>query len=108
MTPQISYTLNLIFRYEHQSAVNEYNPWLRYKIDGEDETKVLIIYPCTHMREDGWFIVPLYHFTSQHKTADLQFQFKERANDLLVAGIEFQPSEEKVSTLLSMVMLFIK
>lgn len=89
---------------------------MRYKIDGEDETKVFIIYP-TDMRQDGWFIVPLYHFTSQHITADLQFEFEYRDADLLVAGIEFQPSEDKVRMdgsllhyicLLSMVMLFIK
>ncbi|PWA38264.1 protein kinase-like domain, Phloem protein 2-like protein [Artemisia annua] len=48
------------------------------------------------MREDGWFIVPLYHFTTQHATADLQFEFDNRYYKLLVAGIEFQPSEEKV------------
>ncbi|PWA93618.1 protein kinase-like domain, Phloem protein 2-like protein [Artemisia annua] len=95
LTPHISYTLNLVFRYKDQRDVNEYNP-LRYKIDGEDETKVFMIYPSTHMREDGWFIVPLYQFTSQHTTVDLQFQFEYRRAILQVAGIEFQPSEEKV------------
>ncbi|PWA39880.1 protein kinase-like domain, Phloem protein 2-like protein [Artemisia annua] len=93
LTPHISYALNLVFRYQYQSDVNKYNP-LRYKIDGE--AKVFIIYPSTHMREDGWFIVPLYHFTTQHTTADLQFEFEFRGRDLLLAGIEFQPSEEKV------------
>ncbi|PWA95664.1 protein kinase-like domain, Phloem protein 2-like protein [Artemisia annua] len=93
LTPHISYTLNLFFRYEYESKVNSYNP-LRYKIDGEP--KVFLIYPCTHMREDGWFIIPLYHFTNQHTTADLQFQFEHCYYHLLVAGIEFQPSEQKV------------
>ncbi|GJY57850.1 kinase-like domain, phloem protein 2-like protein [Tanacetum coccineum] len=92
LTPQISYTLNLVLRYEY--GFMHYNP-LRYKIDGEDETKVFIIYP-TYMREDGWFIVPLYHFTSQHKTADLQFEFDDPSTRLLVSDFEFQPSEEKV------------
>nr|GEX83040.1 protein kinase-like domain, phloem protein 2-like protein [Tanacetum cinerariifolium] len=96
LTPQISYTVNLVFRYEDQSSnVNSYYP-LRYKIDGEDETKVFIIYPSTHMREDGWFVAPFYQFTSQHTTVDLQFEFKDRPITLVVAGIEFQPSEEKV------------
>ncbi|PWA62707.1 serine-threonine/tyrosine-protein kinase catalytic domain-containing protein [Artemisia annua] len=95
LTPQISYTLNLVFRYKYESDVNSYNP-LRYKIDLEDETKVFIIYPSTHMREDGWFIAPLYQFTSQHKIADMQFEFEYRAVTLLVAGMEFQPSKEKV------------
>ncbi|GJW49616.1 kinase-like domain, phloem protein 2-like protein [Tanacetum coccineum] len=104
LTPQISYTLNLVFRYKLQSDVNEYN-LVRYKIDGEDETKVFIIYPSTHLREDGWFLVPLYQFTSQNTTADLRFEFETRPTKLLVAGIEFQPSEEKVNTLLSMVQL---
>ena len=105
LTPQISYTLNLVFRYRWEDQVNSYKP-LRYKIDGE--TKVFIIYPSTHMREDGWFIVPLYHFTTQHTTADLQFQFEGHSIRLLVAGFEFHPSEVKVSSLISMVMLFIK
>ena len=54
-------------------------------------------------------VVPLYHFTTQHTTVDLLFfHFEDRTATLLVAGIEFQPSEEKVSSFLSMVMLFIK
>ncbi|PWA46697.1 protein kinase-like domain, Phloem protein 2-like protein [Artemisia annua] len=95
LTPHISYTLNLVFRYKYESCVNS-NHRLRYKIDGEDETKVFIIYPSTHMREDGWFIVPFYHFTTQHTTADLLFEFENNYPKLLVAGIEFQPSKEKV------------
>ncbi|PWA90839.1 protein kinase-like domain, Phloem protein 2-like protein [Artemisia annua] len=95
LTPHISYTVNLAFRYKREYEVNSYNH-LRYKIDGEDETKVFIIYPSIHVREDGWFIVPLYHFTSQHKTADLHFEFECCEKELLVAGIEFQPFEEKV------------
>ncbi|GKB34202.1 hypothetical protein Tco_0879144 [Tanacetum coccineum] len=95
LTPQISYTLNLVFRYQFEWTIDSYNH-LRYKINGEDETKVIIIYPSTHLREDGWFVVPLYHFTSQHTTADLQFEFEHRYANLLVAGIEFQPCEEKV------------
>ncbi|PWA41314.1 protein kinase domain, Nitrogen network kinase 1, Phloem protein 2-like protein [Artemisia annua] len=94
LTSHISYTVNLVFRYTYESHVNSYNP-MRYKIEGEDETKVFIINPSTHMR-DGWFIAPLYQFTSQHKTADLQFQFEFRSYHLSVTGIEFQPSEEKV------------
>ncbi|GKF61756.1 hypothetical protein Tco_0181810, partial [Tanacetum coccineum] len=30
------------------------------------------------------------------KTADLQFEFERRHTKILVAGIEFQPSEEKI------------
>ncbi|GKC02900.1 kinase-like domain, phloem protein 2-like protein [Tanacetum coccineum] len=70
--------------------------WQEFKARVRDgEAQVSIIYP-TNMREDGWFTVPLYHFTSHHTTADLQFEFEARATDLLVAGIEFQPSEDKV------------
>ncbi|PWA62216.1 protein kinase domain, Nitrogen network kinase 1, Phloem protein 2-like protein [Artemisia annua] len=93
LTPQISYTANLVFRYSLQSDVNSYKP-LRYKVDGE-ETKLFMIYPLD-MRQDGWFIAPLYQFTSEHTTVDLQFEFEYRWAILLVAGIEFQPSEEKV------------
>ncbi|GKF51883.1 hypothetical protein Tco_0148350, partial [Tanacetum coccineum] len=91
LTPHISYMLNLVFRYEDQSDVNSYDP-LKYKIDGKEN--VLIIYPI-NMRQDGWFTVPLYQFTSQHTTAPLRFEFEYRHTSLLVAGIEFQPSEEK-------------
>ncbi|PWA62025.1 protein kinase-like domain, Phloem protein 2-like protein [Artemisia annua] len=94
LTPHISYTINLVFRYIYEWDVNSHNRPLRYKIDGE--SKAFIIYPSTHMREDGWFIVPLYHFTTQHTTVDLQFEFEGHNTYLLVAGIEFQPSEEKV------------
>ncbi|GJV23344.1 kinase-like domain, phloem protein 2-like protein [Tanacetum coccineum] len=94
LTPQISYMVNLVFRYWRRPYVNKYEPLIRYKVDGE-ETKVCIIYP-TYMRQDGWFIAPLYQFTSQHKTADIQFEFESRSTHLIVAGIEFQPSEEKV------------
>lgn len=95
LTPQISYMVNLVFRYSWQPSVNSYNP-MRYNVDGEDETKVFIVYP-THMRRDGWFIAPLYQFTSQHTTKNLQFVFETCWRNLLVAGFEFQPSKEKVS-----------
>ncbi|GJY80314.1 kinase-like domain, phloem protein 2-like protein [Tanacetum coccineum] len=96
LTPRISYTVNIILRYKHEYNTKFYGP-MRYKINGEDETKVFIIYP-TDMRQDGWFVVPLYHFTSNHTTADLQFEFEYRITNmsLLVAGFEFQPSQEKV------------
>ncbi|GJV49674.1 hypothetical protein Tco_1439886 [Tanacetum coccineum] len=55
LTPQISYTVNLVFQYRWKSE-----------------------------------------FTSVHKTADLRFEFEYRFTSLLVAGIEFQPFEEKV------------
>ncbi|GKD30696.1 kinase-like domain, phloem protein 2-like protein [Tanacetum coccineum] len=93
LTPQISYTLNLVFRYKKQSEVNECNIILRYKVDGE--AQVSIIYP-TNMREDGWFVVPLYQFTSQHTTVDILFEFENRRFSLIVVGFEFQPFEEKV------------
>ncbi|GKC65219.1 hypothetical protein Tco_1097817 [Tanacetum coccineum] len=41
-------------------------------------------------------IVPLYHFTSQHTTARLEFDFDFHGTVLLLAGFEFQPSEKKV------------
>nr|GEW96229.1 protein kinase-like domain, phloem protein 2-like protein [Tanacetum cinerariifolium] len=95
LTPHILYTLNLVFRYKYEHQVNSNIP-LQYKIDGEENKKALIIYASTHSREDGWFVVPLYQFTSQHTTADLQLQFGNLNITLLVAGFEFQPSEEKV------------
>lgn len=57
----------------------------------------------TYEREDGWYVVPFYQFTSDHKTADFEFEFGRIRNDcvLQVAGFEFQPLEEKVSIKIS-------
>ncbi|GJT10081.1 kinase-like domain, phloem protein 2-like protein [Tanacetum coccineum] len=94
LSPHISYTVNLVFRYKYQSRFKE-GEALSYRLVGEDEIRVFIVYP-SYMREDGWFIAPLYQFTSQHKTADLQFEFQFPHTSLIFAGIEFQPYEEKV------------
>ncbi|GJU80709.1 hypothetical protein Tco_1283074 [Tanacetum coccineum] len=69
--------------------------------------RIWLVFHCTceksildtsDLIHDGWFVVPLYHFTSNHTTADLQFEFEYRITNmsLLVAGFEFQPSQEKV------------
>ncbi|PWA77382.1 protein kinase domain, Nitrogen network kinase 1, Phloem protein 2-like protein [Artemisia annua] len=94
LSPQITYTVNLVFRYSWHSGVNSHNP-LRYKLNGENETKILIVDRTTYMIEDQWLIVPLYQFTRQDKIVDLQFVFEYREIPLLVVGFEFQPLEEK-------------
>ncbi|GJV00932.1 zinc finger, CCHC-type containing protein [Tanacetum coccineum] len=68
---------------------------LHYKLDGE--TKCCMIYD-TYETEDGWFVVPLYQFTSYHKTVDFEIEFEvfQSSCKLQVASFEFQPLEDKV------------
>ncbi|PWA53389.1 protein kinase, ATP binding site, Serine/threonine-protein kinase Plk3 [Artemisia annua] len=91
--PRITYSVNLVFRNALQSV------WLcqtlHYKLDGV--TKCCMVYD-TYEREDGWFVVPLYKFTSDHKTAEFEINFQRFRDSckLQVAGFEFQPLEENV------------
>nr|GEU58579.1 protein kinase-like domain, phloem protein 2-like protein [Tanacetum cinerariifolium] len=90
--PRMTYSVNLVFRNVLQSV------WLcktlHYKLD--EETKCCMVYD-TYEREDGWFVVPLYQFTSDHKTTDFEIDFEGFWNSckLQVAGFEFQRLEEK-------------
>ncbi|GKA02039.1 kinase-like domain, phloem protein 2-like protein [Tanacetum coccineum] len=95
LSPLIIYTVNLVFRYHYRAYIKNYST-LRYKLDGE--RKVLIVYN-TEEREDGWFVAPLYQFTSDHKTVDLEIDFEDigYTYKLEVAGFEFQPLEEKAA-----------
>ena len=83
--------MNLVFRYAGNIKKCIH---IRYRLGGE--TKVFIVYDADK-REDGWFVAPLYQFTSDHKTVDLEIIFERVLETLQVAGLEFQPLEEKVS-----------
>ncbi|PWA47358.1 protein kinase domain, Nitrogen network kinase 1, Phloem protein 2-like protein [Artemisia annua] len=91
LNPKITYSVNLVFRNALQRV------WLcrtlHYKLNGD--TKCCMVYD-TYAREDGWFVVPLYEFTSDHKTADFEIIFEGTRNgcELQVAGFEFQPNEK--------------
>ncbi|GJY90072.1 kinase-like domain, phloem protein 2-like protein [Tanacetum coccineum] len=89
--PQITYTVNLVFR---NARINMCKT-LYYKLNGE--AKSFIVY-STYKREDGWFVVPLYQFTSDHKTANFEINFEGLWSGckLQVAGFEFQHLEENV------------
>ncbi|GJV63871.1 kinase-like domain, phloem protein 2-like protein [Tanacetum coccineum] len=93
LCPIITYSLNLVFR--NANTWGKRCKTLHYKIDGE--TKCCMVYD-TYEREDGWFVVPLYQFTCEHKTADFKINFEGFPNGsaLQIAGFEFQPREEKV------------
>ncbi|GKE20583.1 hypothetical protein Tco_1432095 [Tanacetum coccineum] len=88
---QITYSVNLVFR----NAGKKRCKTLHYKLNGE--AKCFIVY-STHKREDGWFVVPLYQFTSNHKTANFKINFEGLRNGckLQIAGFEFQHPEENV------------
>ncbi|GKD33990.1 kinase-like domain, phloem protein 2-like protein [Tanacetum coccineum] len=67
---------------------------LHYKLNGE--AKCFMVYDTYYEREDGWFVVPLYQFTSDRKTADFEIDFEGFQNGCMLAGFEFEPLEEKV------------
>nr|GEW63247.1 protein kinase-like domain, phloem protein 2-like protein [Tanacetum cinerariifolium] len=92
LCPLITYSVNLVFRNTDRMT---YSMTLHYKLNGE--TKCSMVYN-TYKREDGWFVVPLYQFTSNHKIANFEIDFGGFRNGckLQVAGFEFQPLEEKV------------
>ncbi|GJT12087.1 kinase-like domain, phloem protein 2-like protein [Tanacetum coccineum] len=89
LCPLITYSLNVVFRNAEEMRCKT----LHYRLDGE--TKCRLVYD-TYEREDGWFVVPLYQFPSDHKTADFEVNFEGFPNGckLQVAGFEFQPFEE--------------
>ncbi|PWA61301.1 protein kinase-like domain, Phloem protein 2-like protein [Artemisia annua] len=90
--PQITYSVNLVFRNAQRMM---YCKTLHYKLNGEK--KYCMVYD-TYEREDGWFVVPLYQFTSYQKTAGFEIIFKGFQNncELQVAGFEFQRLEDKI------------
>ncbi|GJS34492.1 hypothetical protein Tco_0532874 [Tanacetum coccineum] len=91
LCPLKTYSLNLVFRNVMDMRCETFH----YKLDGE--TKCCMVYD-TYEREDGWFVVPLYQFPSDHKTADFEINFEGFRSrcKLQIAGFEFQPLEEKV------------
>ncbi|PWA85445.1 protein kinase-like domain, Phloem protein 2-like protein [Artemisia annua] len=92
LSPLITYSVNLVFRNAERMS---YCKTLHYKLDGE--AKCCMVYD-TYEREDGWFVVPLFQFTSDHKTTDFDIYFERcrYGSNLRVAGFEFRPLEEKV------------
>nr|GEY54035.1 protein kinase-like domain, phloem protein 2-like protein [Tanacetum cinerariifolium] len=91
--------------------INEGKTWLSVNEKGEHieriyiqaclnpaeiEDNIILYFQGGHVTNMMVHSKHLWEFTSKRKTADLQFQFEYPATDLQVAGIEFQPSEEKV------------
>nr|GEZ65100.1 protein kinase-like domain, phloem protein 2-like protein [Tanacetum cinerariifolium] len=90
--PLITYSVNIVFR---NVGINMLKT-VYFKLNGEK--KCCIVYD-TYEREDGWFVVPLYQFTSDLKIAHFEISidiFGSGYCKLQVAGFEFQPLEEKV------------
>nr|GEV32085.1 protein kinase-like domain, phloem protein 2-like protein [Tanacetum cinerariifolium] len=90
LSPQITYTMNLVFRHTSEQNLPKFMV-IRYRINGEN--KVSTVHE-TNKIEDGWFMAELHQCTSDHGTFAIMFE-RCRAT-LLVAGIEFQPLEERV------------
>ncbi|GJZ89755.1 kinase-like domain, phloem protein 2-like protein, partial [Tanacetum coccineum] len=89
LSPQITYTVNLVFRHNTEQDLPKF--MIKYRIDGEK--KVLTVHE-TNKKEDGWFMAELHRCTSEHGTFEIMFECCWPT--LLVAGIEFQPFEERV------------
>ncbi|KAJ9537416.1 hypothetical protein OSB04_030149 [Centaurea solstitialis] len=95
LSPGITYTVNLVFKFLHtrkHSSERTYLP-LRYRLQGE------ISYSYSYLaleREDGWMMVELYHFIGDKRNFDkaIQFNSKVYGDDLIVDSIEFRPMEK--------------
>lgn len=96
--PRITYSVNMVFK------CSRWTDFIHYRLDGE--TKYCMVND-TYNREDGSYVVPLYTFTSDQKTINLEINFIRLMVGSL-AGFEFQPLEENVSRkiLLHKFMLF--
>ncbi|MFS7928178.1 putative phloem protein [Helianthus anomalus] len=115
LSPGITYTVNLVFKFDEDKRRFEdiflpyilqgekkerrcENIFFPYRLQGERERSFSYL---AYKREDGWWACELYHFTTDHRTVDLQILFecfsisnKGSLNDVLqVEGIEFQPLE---------------
>ncbi|KAI3690155.1 hypothetical protein L2E82_48130 [Cichorium intybus] len=88
LSPHITYKVNLVFSLGDTKKDNEYLGFT-YILTGETEPWVSYY---AAIREDGWLIAELFHFTSESRNVDLEIRF-ECLNAIAVEGIEFQPLE---------------
>ncbi|KAM0070308.1 putative protein kinase RLK-Pelle-CrRLK1L-1 family [Helianthus debilis subsp. tardiflorus] len=108
LSPGITYTVNLVFKFysererrcepislKYRLQGERFEPIsLKYRLQGERESSISYI---AYEREEGWWACELYQFTTDHRTVDLQILFEGFDNRyysyILVEGIEFQPLE---------------
>ncbi|KAL8238970.1 hypothetical protein R6Q59_015537 [Mikania micrantha] len=91
LSPGITYTVNLVFKFEVTEKETQHTS-LKYKLEGEAKSSTSY---SPYKREDGWWMCELYQFTSDHTTIDLDILFKGFDRDIQVEGIEFQPLEKE-------------
>ncbi|MFS7928111.1 putative protein kinase RLK-Pelle-LRR-VIII-1 family [Helianthus anomalus] len=93
LSPGITYTVNLVFKFDREEKRRCEDIFLKYRLKGERESSISYL---AYEREDGWWACELYHFTTDHRTVDLQILFEGYRNQdyLRVEGIEFQPLEK--------------
>ncbi|KAD6453735.1 hypothetical protein E3N88_08441 [Mikania micrantha] len=92
LSPGITYTVNLVFKFEVTEKETQHTS-LKYKLEGEAKSSTSY---SPYKREDGWWMCELYQFTSDHTTIDLDILFKGFDRDIQVEGIEFQPLEKNL------------
>ncbi|KAM0070547.1 putative protein kinase RLK-Pelle-CrRLK1L-1 family [Helianthus debilis subsp. tardiflorus] len=92
LLPQITYTINLVFKfiYERTALSKPTYSALKYKLEGD--VKPSISYFADD-REDGWLMAELYQFTNETRSVDLKIIF-EASYSLAVEGIEFRALEK--------------
>ncbi|KAM0070254.1 putative phloem protein [Helianthus debilis subsp. tardiflorus] len=94
LSPQITYTVNLVFKIADEDKENipkHYLIRLSYRLKGDAKASVSYL---ADKREDGCYMLELYQFTSDQRSVDLEITFYDHWYHLKVEGIEFRPLEK--------------
>ncbi|KAM0070251.1 putative protein kinase RLK-Pelle-CrRLK1L-1 family [Helianthus debilis subsp. tardiflorus] len=92
LSPGITYTVNLVFKFLYKKERRCEPICLKYRLEGERESSISYL---AYEREDGWWACELYHFTCDYRIVHFKILFEGYHNQdyLQVEGIEFQPLE---------------
>ncbi|KAK9077819.1 hypothetical protein SSX86_006157 [Deinandra increscens subsp. villosa] len=96
LSPQTTYTVNLVFRRPGEVLPSIKARYLRVKYRLEGESKLSVSY-LADVREDGWLMAELYQFDSQRRDIDIEISFEGIMTyhySYLLEGIEFRPAEK--------------
>ncbi|XP_071737348.1 uncharacterized protein [Rutidosis leptorrhynchoides] len=90
LSPHITYTVNFVIKPVFRSKSKHAMIRMMYKFGRENRTFSLFV---ADKREDDWWMLELFQFTSQGTTADFEIIFVVSNPAIVVEGIEFQPVE---------------
>ncbi|KAJ0560679.1 hypothetical protein HanHA300_Chr06g0214061 [Helianthus annuus] len=90
LSPGITYTVNLVFKFSREGKRRREPIFLKYRLQGERESSISYL---AYDREDGWWACDLYQFTYNYRIVHFQILFEgyDNGDSLKVEGIEFQP-----------------